>query len=124
MHSSSPCTSVYPSPAPLKKGDLDLAISCDLRTVARYVEASLYAHYYCSVGIVKMSPNAPLQQEPLPCYTRRDVSNHKNLDDCWIIVDGEVYNVTSWLRRHPGGARILMHYAGEDATVSLQALLL
>ena len=67
-----------------------------------------------------MAPNPPsLQQQELPCYTRLEVAGHKELADCWIIIHGEVYNVTSWLKRHPGGARLLMHYAGEDASVSL-----
>lgn len=57
-------------------------------------------------------------QQELPCYTRQEVLGHKTLGDCWIIINGEVYNITSWLKRHPGGARILMHYAGEDATVA------
>ena len=51
-------------------------------------------------------------------YTREEVSLHKKSDDCWIIIHGEVYNVTPWLNRHPGGAKVLLHYAGEDATVS------
>lgn len=67
-----------------------------------------------------MAPNTSVvQQELLPSYTRGEVAAHKKLDDCWIVVHGQVYNVTPWLKRHPGGARILMHYAGEDASVSL-----
>ena len=54
----------------------------------------------------------------LPYYTRKEVSEHKKDKDAWIVVDGEVYDVTRWLSRHPGGAKVLMHYAGEDATVS------
>lgn len=65
-----------------------------------------------------MAPNPPTVQQELATYTRQEVAGHKKLDDCWIVVDGEVYNITSWLKRHPGGARILMHFAGEDATVS------
>lgn len=72
-----------------------------------------------------MAPNPPLAQDgsDLPCYTRQEVSGHKKLGDCWIVIDGEVYNVTSWLKKHPGGARLLMHYAGEDATVSTSVAL-
>ena len=67
-----------------------------------------------------MPPNtSSVVQQELPSYTRSEVAAHKNLDDCWIVVNGQVYNVTAWLKRHPGGARILMHYAGEDASVSV-----
>ncbi len=65
-----------------------------------------------------MAPNTTVGQQELPCYTRENVCGHRKLDDCWIILHGAVYDVTSWLKRHPGGARLIMHYAGEDASVS------
>ena len=58
----------------------------------------------------------------LPCYTRKEVAEHKREDDAWIVLNGEVYDVTRWLSRHPGGAKVLLHYAGEDATVSVTAI--
>ena len=64
-----------------------------------------------------MSP-PQLQEDALPTYTREEVAKHKKSTDCWVVVHGQVYDVTNWLARHPGGARLLMHYAGEDATVS------
>lgn len=50
-------------------------------------------------------------------YTRSEVAQHKRKGDAWIIIHGKVYNVTNWLARHPGGAKVLLHYAGQDATV-------
>ena len=70
-----------------------------------------------------MSP-PQLQEDALPTYTREEVAKHRKSTDCWIVVHGQVYDVTKWLARHPGGARLLMHYAGEDATVSLDTVIL
>ena len=53
----------------------------------------------------------------LPCFTREEVAQHKKFKDCWVILHGEVYNVTEWLAKHPGGATVLFHYAGQDASV-------
>ena len=67
-----------------------------------------------------MAPNLPNGGEfakQLPSFTREEVFQHRKKDDCWIILHGEVYNVTSWLGKHPGGARLLLHYGGEDASV-------
>ena len=50
--------------------------------------------------------------------TWQEVQKHSTRKDKWIVVDGEVYNVTNWSRKHPGGSRMLSHYAGQDATVS------
>ncbi|CAL1543824.1 unnamed protein product [Lymnaea stagnalis] len=45
-----------------------------------------------------------------------EVSRHNKRDDQWILINGKVYNVTEFAKKHPGGAKILNHYAGEDAT--------
>ncbi|WVQ73975.1 hypothetical protein IAR50_003556 [Cryptococcus sp. DSM 104548] len=34
----------------------------------------------------------------------------------WIVVHGKVYDVTDFLDEHPGGAEIILKYAGKDAT--------
>ena len=51
-------------------------------------------------------------------YTREEVAQHRKPGDSWVILHGEVYNVTNWLPRHPGGSKVLGHYGGQDATVS------
>jgi fatty acid desaturase len=49
-------------------------------------------------------------------YTRSEVLKHNKIDDCWIIVRNKIYNITSFIKQHPGGQDILMSRAGEDAT--------
>ncbi|PYH81780.1 hypothetical protein BO82DRAFT_414587 [Aspergillus uvarum CBS 121591] len=52
----------------------------------------------------------------LPQYTTAEVAGHKSKDDLWIAVRGKVYNVTDYVRDHPGGPEVLMDVAGLDAT--------
>jgi hypothetical protein len=33
----------------------------------------------------------------------REVSKHNSWQDCWVVVHGKVYDVTSFLNEHPGG---------------------
>ncbi|KAJ4760107.1 Cytochrome b5 [Rhynchospora pubera] len=49
-------------------------------------------------------------------YTMKEVAEHNSDDDCWIVVDGKVYDVTSYLDDHPGGADVLISATGKDAT--------
>lgn len=49
-------------------------------------------------------------------YSRADVRAHATRDDAWTIVDGNVYDVTTWIPRHPGGDRLLLAFAGRDCT--------
>jgi len=45
-----------------------------------------------------------------------EVAQHKTRSSCWVIINSKAYNVTEYLDRHPGGATILLQYAGQDAT--------
>lgn len=42
-----------------------------------------------------------------------EISHHNNSDDCWVVIDGDVYDVTEWIRCHPGG-NVISALAGED----------
>uniref|UniRef100_A0A672NRW3 Fatty acid desaturase 2-like n=1 Tax=Sinocyclocheilus grahami TaxID=75366 RepID=A0A672NRW3_SINGR len=54
-------------------------------------------------------------------YTWEEVQKHTKSGDQWIVVERKVYNVSQWVKRHPGGLRIIGHYAGEDATDAFNA---
>lgn len=36
----------------------------------------------------------------------------------WLVIDRKVYDISQFYRRHPGGAQVISHFAGQDATVS------
>ncbi|KAI0833074.1 FMN-dependent dehydrogenase-domain-containing protein [Hypoxylon sp. FL0890] len=47
-----------------------------------------------------------------------EISCHSSLDDLWLVVDGVVYDFSKFVRQHPGGADIILQYAGRDATAA------
>lgn len=56
-----------------------------------------------------MSDKSPVSIEEVKKHVTRD-------DGVWVIIHGKVYDVTEWLDEHPGGSKILLKYAGKDAT--------
>lgn len=50
-----------------------------------------------------------------------EIEKHSSNDDRWIVIDGQVYDVTEWSKKHPGGHKIIGHYAGQDATEAFGA---
>merc|ERR1719281_1500099 len=49
-------------------------------------------------------------------YTAEEVAKHVSNTDCWVILHGNVLDVTKFLKEHPGGELAIMTFAGKDAT--------
>eukprot|EP00438_Fugacium_kawagutii_P006677 Skav219089 [mRNA] locus=scaffold1574:93824:96882:+ [translate_table: standard] len=49
-------------------------------------------------------------------FSLADVAKHNTKTDCWVVVDGQVLDVTSFLGEHPGGELAILTFAGKDAT--------
>ncbi|MFZ6015622.1 MAG: cytochrome b5 domain-containing protein [Patescibacteria group bacterium] len=52
-------------------------------------------------------------------YTLDEVAEHNVKEDCWLVIEGLVYDVTNYTM-HPGGD-ILYEECGKDATESFNA---
>ncbi|RQM13789.1 hypothetical protein DD237_005307 [Peronospora effusa] len=53
---------------------------------------------------------------PRRAILMQEVACHNTQDDCWSVLNGKVYNMTSYLQFHPGGVADLMLSAGGDCT--------
>ncbi|KAI6026412.1 Flavocytochrome c [Pisolithus microcarpus] len=62
--------------------------------------------------------SAPASRE----FTASEVAGHNKKDDVWVIVNGQVLDVTSFLPDHPGGEKAILLYAGRDATEEFNML--
>ncbi len=45
-----------------------------------------------------------------------ELAKHNKKSDCWIAIEGKVFDVSSYFAEHPGGDDVLMNHAGRDAT--------
>jgi len=45
-----------------------------------------------------------------------EVAKHNKKEDAWIVIRGNVYNITPYLPFHPGGIPQIMRGAGKDGT--------
>ncbi|RXM36216.1 Fatty acid desaturase 1 [Acipenser ruthenus] len=49
-------------------------------------------------------------------YTWPEVQLRSGREEKWLVIDRKVYNISEFCKRHPGGVRVISHYAGQDAT--------
>ncbi|MFM1758533.1 MAG: hypothetical protein RL193_1110 [Actinomycetota bacterium] len=85
----------------------------------------------------KASPPAPISPTPTPTaaststqtpsksatpaasisgYTLAQVRANNSRQSCWSIIDNYVYDLTSWINSHPGGASAILSLCGADGT--------
>jgi len=66
---------------------------------------------------------APAAAAAVPgSYTMAEVAKHNSPSDCWIVLNGEVLDVTSFLQDHPGGEKAIVGFAGRDASAMFNAI--
>ena len=65
---------------------------------------------------VVQTPGQPTQTGGTTTISAQEVAKHSSSSDCWIIISNKVYNVSSYLRSHPGGAGAITPYCGKEAT--------
>jgi len=53
-------------------------------------------------------------------YTSAQIATHAVESDCWASVGSNVYDLTSWVSRHPGGSKIIISLCGTDATARFE----
>lgn len=68
------------------------------------------------LGVTIVAPFRPKPTKALREYTLREVSSHCGEDCAWVIIDERVYDVTKFVKTHPGGKGPLLNLAGCDAT--------
>lgn len=45
-----------------------------------------------------------------------EVARHNTPENCWVALNGKVYDMTEFLGRHPGGRSTILAWAGKDAS--------
>ncbi|OQN96545.1 hypothetical protein B0A48_17119 [Cryoendolithus antarcticus] len=55
---------------------------------------------------------------PSPKISVAELSKHATPGDCWVLVNGKVYDLSNFAPNHPGGADMVYAYAGKDGTAT------
>ena len=47
-------------------------------------------------------------------YSWDDIRKHDKESDAWVVLKGEVFDVSKFLKEHPGGSSIVLPHLGTD----------
>ncbi|KAG8342570.1 Cytochrome b5 like Heme Steroid binding domain [Trypanosoma vivax] len=51
-----------------------------------------------------------------------EVRKHVTEDDLWLVINGRVYDVSTYVDQHPGGVDTLIGVAGKDGTADFESV--
>jgi len=69
-------------------------------------------HLVGGKGVPVLAPPTPGVTQ----YTWEEVASHNTESSCWVYFGTKVYDITDWLKKHPGGKQALLLVAGRDLT--------
>ncbi|KAI8991731.1 cytochrome b5-like heme/steroid binding domain-containing protein [Mycotypha africana] len=53
-------------------------------------------------------------------YTYEEIAQHNSREDLWMVIDGKVYDITSFQDEHPGGEEVLLDEGAKDGTSAFE----
>lgn len=54
--------------------------------------------------------------------TLADIAKHRDAQSCWSAINGNVYDLTSWIPQHPGGPQAILSICGIDGSGTFNAM--
>ena len=64
------------------------------------------------------SASAPAITSRDGSYTLDQVAQHNTAASCWATINGDVFDLTSWIQSHPGGPNAIRSICGTDASTA------
>ena len=77
---------------------------------------------YATTATAEPIPVLPAVKDDLPIYGRLALAQHHTADDYWVVIDGYVYDLTDYLKIHPGGQEIMLTYASQDVSAYFHSI--
>lgn len=76
-----------------------------------------FVTFVASAATIGILARLPPEQKPAPAdISREEVARHTSADDCWIIIDGGVYDVTRYIPVHPAAPHLITDWCGKNAS--------
>ncbi|MFM6940872.1 MAG: cytochrome b5 domain-containing protein [Candidatus Planktophila sp.] len=64
----------------------------------------------------KATPKATATSKVAGTYSASDLKKHASAASCWSAINGNVYDLTKWINRHPGGPSVIKALCGIDGS--------
>lgn len=80
--------------------------------------AALNSSSQAATATAKATPQASSTAKVAGAYTLADLKKHATAASCWSSINGNVYDLTKWINRHPGGPNVIKGLCGRDGSAA------
>jgi len=80
------------------------------------ITATVLAGHSGAQSVWEVTPETTTKIATSSTIPLTDVAQHATADDCWSVVNGNVYELTQWISGHPGGSSAIESMCGIDAS--------
>jgi cytochrome b involved in lipid metabolism len=67
-----------------------------------------------------ITQTATVAEPALRKYSLKEVSQHNRENNCWMAIEGQVYDLTAYLPTHPSDPAIVLPWCGKEASNAWQ----
>lgn len=73
------------------------------------------------VAVGALAPTRPaIAEGKLPVIDAATLAEHDSLEDCWMAIDGKVYDLSDYIPQHPTPPSIMKPWCGREATEGMR----
>lgn len=75
-----------------------------------------------TVPSTPLAPKTDTSAPTVSALTAAAVAAHSTVNDCWLIIEDKVYDVTEYIPFHPGGTGAIRTWCGKEATQAFSTM--
>jgi len=60
----------------------------------------------------------PMETTSVKKYTMAEIATRDTPEDCWLLINGKIYDVTKNITQHPGGEKNISDMCGKESTAA------
>lgn len=73
---------------------------------------------YNSTNTSTTTENSPTNLPTLKTFTKEEIAKHDSASSCYSSINGFVYDLTTWISKHPGGKTAILSICGKDGSTA------
>jgi len=86
---------------------------------------AVFVAFWASIGTMvalhaMTDGDHPAENTSLPEFTLEQIAEHATLDDCWMAIEGSVYDFSDYIPQHPTPPFVLEKWCGKEATEGMR----